>query len=94
MYETIATEDDVEAGLAFLTLDSMIHKYMKMEQTSLLELALWKASIADGVFFSRIDDAREYAALEETFDSQEYIRNARIASGCETVIPLVMAFLG
>ena len=67
--------------------------YCRMEKTSLLELALWKASICDDVHFETLQDVYDYSALEENFEPVDFVRQKRITSGVEVIIPRVMEFL-
>ena len=71
----------------------VLKKYELMEQLSLLEMAIWKSSICDGLIFSSIEDMRQYVILEENFDVKTYTENLRIVSGCAIIIPLVLEFL-
>lgn len=73
---------------------STLSKFWKMERLSLLELALWKAKICDGVVFFNMQEMREYIVLEEDFQPDVFAREMRITSGCHAIIPLVSAFLG
>lgn len=75
------------------SVDALLGRYEQKERLSLLELAVWKCRIADGIYFPNIDMVREYPALDEGFDAKEYIRNARICSGSEIIVPGVIRFL-
>lgn len=70
-----------------------LEAYEQMERISLLELAIWKSKICDGLVFSSVLEMREYSVLEENFDSKEYAKNLRITSGCAIIIPRVLEFL-
>ena len=69
-------------------------KYERMERTSLLELAIWKARICDGLFFQSLEQVHEYKLLDSSFDEVAYRKNLRFLSGAEVIIPLVVEFLG
>ena len=64
-----------------------------MEKFSLLELALWKANICDGIVFSSMQEMREYEVLDSAFDPNAYATEKRMTSGCEVIIPLVLSFM-
>ena len=72
---------------------SLILQYERMEATSLLELALWKASIVSSGLFLSVHEMKEYPILDREFDAREYAARKREACGSAVVIPLVMAFL-
>jgi len=69
----------------------VLKKYLKMEKSSLLELALWKAKIIDWPSFSDVNSARENLRLD---NAKEYFNRARLRCGCRQIIPLVMTFVG
>ena len=71
----------------------LILKYERMEVTSLLELALWKASIVSSGLFLSVHEMKEYPILDREFDAREYAARKREACGSAGVIPLVMTFL-
>ena len=66
--------------------------YERKGITSLLELAVWKASICN-LHFSSIEEMKEYPVLETSFNPSEYMRTRRVTSGCAVIIPQVMLFL-
>ena len=68
-----------------------LKKYLKMEKSSLLELALWKAKIIDWPSFSDVKSAREHLRLD---NAKDYFNRARLRCGCGEIIPLVMTFVG
>uniref|UniRef100_A0A7S1ZBV1 Uncharacterized protein n=1 Tax=Trieres chinensis TaxID=1514140 RepID=A0A7S1ZBV1_TRICV len=70
-----------------------LQKYTKMEKTSLLELAIWKASICNGLIFSTMAEFRECKVLEEGFGEDAYMADCRIGCGGEVIIERVLAFL-
>jgi len=82
------------APIAAIVVDTALKRYQKMEQLSLLELALWKAKICDGLTFSTMQEMREYQVLDEDFDPKTFAQEMRHTSGCQVVVPLVSAFLG
>ena len=90
---TAHQDDSVSRGEKFQSLHILLQQFLKKEVCTLLELALWKATIADKVVFDSVREAREYVTFDEAFDSREFFRNARITSGAETIIPLVVSFL-
>lgn len=73
--------------------DLALRKYGLMEKLSLVELALWKSRICDGITFHSMQEMREYTTLESEFDANEYAREMRISCGSEVVIPLVLTYL-
>ena len=73
--------------------ENIFKKYQKLEITSLLELALWKANIVDNIFFSSMAEMREYSILEPTFHVDEHVKEKKITCGSSVVIPLVCSFL-
>jgi len=81
-------EDKIEAVSNLLT------KYEKMEITSLLEQALWKAHIVNDGVFESVQDVRNNVVLQQNFDYMEYLNKAKIICGSEIVIPKVINFLG
>ena len=72
--------------------DSSPHN-TRIEQITLLEMMIWKASICDGVFFRTIQEVRDYSFLDQNFDPFEYMRKKRLVDGATVIIPLVMKFL-
>lgn len=73
---------------------SILERYERMEVLSLLELAIVKAKICDGVFFQTLEDLRDQHVLSDgTFDSSSFIHAQRIQSGCQVIIPNVASFL-
>eukprot|EP00978_Attheya_sp_CCMP212_P023707 scaffold73105_cov49-Attheya_sp.AAC.4 len=76
-----------------VTVMNMLAKYERMERISLLELAIWKSRICDGLVFFHVDEMRQYPALDEDFDPTDYAQNIRITSGSAIIIPRVMEFL-
>ena len=68
-------------------------RYEEMERLSLLELAVTKSSVCDGVYFTNLEQMKEYSVLEEGFDRSKYLKRARITSGAEVIIPLVRRYL-
>ena len=70
-----------------------IQKYSKMDKTSLLELAIIKASICDGVTFEDMQQVHDYHALDEAFNFFEFMEASRVTSGVEIIIPGVVDFL-
>jgi hypothetical protein len=61
--------------------NEMLEKYEKMERTSLLELAVWKA---------------KFLSMQEIegFDPVEYRRDCRITSGADVIVRGVLRYLG
>ena len=88
MYDFITANLGSEAQIK-----SQYEVYCRMETTSLLELAVWKASICDYVHFESFQEVYDYSALEEGFDSLEFVKQNRITSGAAVIIPRVMEFL-
>jgi len=71
----------------------LLASYERKEILSLLELALWKSSALSGEMFNNIREIREYPVLDEDFDVRRYFDEARVLSGCSSIIPRVLAFL-
>ena len=71
----------------------LLASYERKEILSLLELALWKSAALNGVMFKNIQEIREYPVLDEEFDVRRYFNEARVLSGCSSIIPRVLAFL-
>jgi len=71
-----------------LTIRNLYRHYRKMEVTSLLELSIWKSSICGDVFLN-LQEVYDCKALQVDFDPFEYIREKRITSGAEVIVPLV-----
>mmetsp|Transcript_25346 Transcript_25346/g.46021 ORF Transcript_25346/g.46021 Transcript_25346/m.46021 type:complete len:220 (-) Transcript_25346:47-706(-) len=69
-----------------------LEEYEKMERLSLLELAICKSNVCDGLVFSSMDAVRTYQALDEDFDCMEYIGKAR-TYGSKFVIPKVVEYM-
>lgn len=86
---------DVSRGARkdFLAVLRMLERYEIMEILSLLELALWKAQICDGLTFSSVQEMREYQILDENFDPTNFAMEMRAISGSAVIIPLVKSFL-
>ena len=63
-----------------------------MGVTSLLELALWKASIVLSVIFLVVHKMKEYPISNHGFDAQEYTARKRVACRSAFVTALVMTF--
>lgn len=71
----------------------ILEKYERMERSSLLELAIWKARICDGVIFRSVNEMQEYKILDEEFDSSAYSKKMRVINGSDVTIPRVLEFL-
>jgi hypothetical protein len=86
---------DLLMGLkSFCECELFFAKVLRMEALSLLELALWKAKIANGITFSSIQDMREYPTLDIDFNVQRFGYEMRVSSGAQVVLPLVLEYLG
>lgn len=71
-----------------------LERYEHMESLSLLELAIVKTKICDGVFFRTLDDLRDQHVLSNgTFNSSSHVHAMRVKSGCDVIIPNVARFL-
>lgn len=92
-------DDRVSSKLTIMGLGSLFNLKRKLqfyewkETTSLLELAVWKASICN-LHFSSIEEMKEYPVLETSFNPSEYMRTCRVTSGCAVITRRVMLFLG
>ena len=53
----------------------------------LLELAVWKASICDYDHFESLQEVSDYSALEDGFDSVEFVKQKRITRGGSSDYP-------
>lgn len=91
MLDTLTSFDSDNAALNFYHERMHIKKYLRMEKSSLLELALWKAKIIDWLSFPDVKSAREQLRL---VNAKEYFDRARLQCGCGVIIPLVMTFVG
>ena len=91
MLDTLTSFDSDNAALKFYQERMQIKKYLRMEKSSLLELALWKAKIIDWLSFPDVKSAREQLRLDS---AKEYFDRARLQCGCREIIPLVMIFVG
>ena len=60
--------DDYEAYRAFAVASKLLSKYEQLERISLLELAVWKASLQSDPFFETMDDLDAYWTLDRDFD--------------------------
>lgn len=89
---TVDYQEDIVTSYG--EVEKALKKFHRMENLSLLELALWKARICDGVTFQSMQEMREYTVLEPEFDVQQYARDMRMSCGSEAVIPLVLSYLG
>lgn len=86
---------DIKECSDFYQIKKLISKHERMEAISLLELAIWKASICDGVVFRTVNEMKEYTLLDKDFEPSVYSNQARIRkSGCQVIIPRVLEFLG
>ena len=66
-------------------------RYLLMERLSLLELAVWKASLLlDGL---TMQDLHHQWAMDERFDPAGFAREYRVVSGVAVIVPNVMAYL-
>lgn len=72
---------------------ALLERYELKEILSLLELALWKTSALGEELFDDTREIREYPILDEEFDVRGYLNEARILSGCSSIIPRVVDFL-
>jgi len=70
-----------------------LQKYEKMERLSLLELAVWKASLMSDPYFKTMDDLDAYWTLERGFDPVAYKNDRRVTSGITVIIQSVLPFL-
>jgi len=91
MLDTITTSINYHAEFEYILVRKIIKQYLKMEKSSLLELALWKAKIIDWSSFPDVKSAREHLRLD---NAKEYFNRARLRCGCVEIIPLVITFLG
>ena len=86
--------DDTKVGDAVLTKAfKTLHKYEKMDRLSLLELAVWKASLTSDPFFESMDDLDAYWTLERNFDPIAYKHERHMTSGITVIIQNVLPFL-
>ena len=72
---------------------ALLKRYECKEIISLLELALWKTSALGGELFGNMREIREYPILDEEFDVRGYLNEARILSGCSSIISRVVDYL-
>jgi hypothetical protein len=71
----------------------VLTKYELMERLSLLELAVWKASLASDPFFSTMEELDAYWTLDRNFDPVAYVNARRVTSGITVIIQGVLPFL-
>jgi hypothetical protein len=71
----------------------MLTKYELMERLSLLELAVWKTSLASDAFFSTMEELDAYWTLDRRFDPVAYANERRVTSGITVIIQGVLPFL-
>jgi hypothetical protein len=71
----------------------VLTKYELMERLSLLELAVWKASLASDPFFSTMEELDVYWTLDRNFDPIAYANERRVTSGITVIIQGVLPFL-
>jgi hypothetical protein len=64
---------------------TLILKYERMEEMSLLKLALCKANVVSSVIFPTMQEMREYPTLDQDFDAQEDARLTRHTCGSAVV---------
>jgi hypothetical protein len=77
-----------------LPLETTLRKYELMEQLSLLELAVWKASIfANNPFLVTMADLHDAWAMDEAFDYKQYMKECRVTSGAHVIVQGVRSFL-
>jgi len=70
-----------------------LHLYETMEKLSLLEMALWKTNICTRSSFSSVQQVKASTLSVHEFDRDKFLREARITSGSEVIVPLVLKFL-
>jgi hypothetical protein len=82
--EWIFSGGNAELGLS---LEATLRKYELMEQLSLLELAVWKASIfANNPFLVTMADLHDAWAMDEAFDYKQYMKECRVTSGAHVIV--------
>lgn len=88
--------DQVVRGIPS-SIQKQLKKYIKLEQTSLLELAVWKASCLwfDGSqSFHTMQDILDQWTVDERFDPAAYKSERRYTSSVAVIMHSVIQFLG
>ena len=78
------------------SIKGLMKKYKKLEETSLLELAAWKASCLwfDGSLnFHTMQDILDQWAMDDNFDPVAYKAERRFTSNVSVIVRGVMAIL-
>jgi hypothetical protein len=73
--------------------EKLLARFETIEKLSLLELAVWKASLTNDVFFTSMDDLDAYWTLELGFSPVVYKSDRRVTSGITVIIQNVLFFL-
>lgn len=83
---------------SLLKAEQVLKHYDLVLQTSLLELAVWKAcclSMDDvgSIHFTSMQDIVDHWAMDSSFDATEFKRQRRYAGGVGTIMQLVVPYL-
>ena len=95
LYDYIFTTQQVVGELPSL-IKQQLEKYTKLEKTSLLELAVWKASCLwfDGSMdFHTMQDILDQWAMDEIFDPAAYKVERRFTASVAVIMKGVIKFL-
>ena len=83
----------IMAKASFEHVHSLLTKYEKWEKLALLELIVWKhCCLSDGRFDS-MQAIADYWALDQSFDSKAYKREARLSGAAGSIISCIQSFL-
>lgn len=93
LYQYITSNNSVTSDAALGQADKLLARFETMEKLSLLELAVWKASLTNDVFFTSMDDLDAYWTLELGFSPVAYKNDRRVTSGITVIIQNVLPFL-
>ena len=82
------------------TIETSLLRFERMELGCLLEMAMWKAAICNGlrwdgtigVALHSMAEVREYKILDGNFNEKSFLRKRRKECGSHIVVPLVLQF--
>ena len=95
LFDYIITDNHAGAGV-LLSIEKKLQRYTKLEETSLLELAVWKASCLwfDGSrSFSTMQEILDQWAMDESFDAVAYKAERRFTGNIAVIMRGVLEYL-
>ena len=95
LYDYIFDEGEFVFDIPF-SIERQLEKYQMLEKTSLLELAVWKASCLsfDGSMnFHTMQDILDQWAMDESFDPAAYKQERRFNGSMAVIMRCVLPFL-